>query len=176
MLICFQEKFAQQLKWENFSVGILVQHYETNSDLNKFWDGSPGAGVTVRYRADKNLFLEGNLVVSKFSSNNNEYADFILISMPASLQYKFFPDSKISAGIFFGLENNSFLFTGEASDRIRENDTESEFGIFGGTSVSILVSSKIELEAFYKIQNIFSSPVELVVQNFGVKFFLRNIF
>ena len=176
IIISAPNYFSQKIKWENLSVGIIIQNYKTNSDLNEFWEESLGGGGAVKYRITKNLFLEGNLVLSKFNSENINYADFILVSMPAGLHYKFSPNSPIDFGLFVGLENNSFIFTGEASDRIRENDTESEFGIFGGGSLSFFPASKIEIEAFYKIQNIFSSPVELLVQNFGVKLFLRNIF
>lgn len=167
---------AQEIDFDDFSLGFAVQSYETNSDLEKYWSAGLGAGIAVKYKVRKNLYLEGNLILSKFSSNNMEFADFILVSAPAGIHYKFFPEKNFNSGIFFGLENNSFIFTGEASDKISENDIESEFGIFGGISFSFLISSKIETEAFYKIQNIFSSPEELVIQNIGLKIFFRNLF
>lgn len=150
-------------------------HYQNPyGDMGKYWNASPGVGITGTYQISENVVLEGAFYGSYFKTKADySYPDFYIFHMPASLKIKVIGLGNARLFVSPGLANNTFYFTGAEAENLGNNNIESEFGLFLETSLQIHVLQSINIEPFIKYQTIFSSPVHIDILYAGIKVFAR---
>jgi hypothetical protein len=170
--------FAQNIKWENLSGGIVINHLTTGGDLKEYWDNTPEAGFLVNYFLRNNLSFEGALTGAYLKPKPAGKESLIitlpgifLINMPAGIKYSIPLREFFSFQISAGLTNTTFIFSGKAAESLKENNIESEFGMFGSAGFSGRFFNNINIELVPGYQKIFSSP-NLNLYRIGLKIFL----
>ena len=91
--------------------------------------------------------------------------------MPVGIKYNMELFDKTVLIINPGLQNNMFIFTGEAAEIIGENDIEHEFGIFISVGLEYKFTDMLRGEFYVKTQTIFSYPINIPINYFGLKIF-----
>jgi len=176
-----EKSYAQDLDVERISFGITSQYNIPGGDLGSFWGNAFGAGPTIQYKISKDFSFEGNLIFSYLKpldkKNEMSLPKITLLNMPAGIKYyiNFAPSQKQLFIVNFqaGIENNTFIYSGEGSELVEENPVESEFGVFLSAGIEFFLTNKISTEFFSAVQNIFSLPENIRIYNFGVKLFIN---
>lgn len=168
--------FPQEIKWENLSAGIFINHLITQDDLKEYWNNTPEGGLLINYIIDKNLSFEGSVSLTylkpKPGENQSSAAlpDIFLVNMPAGLKFSFFSGEIFTFDLSGGITNTTFIFTGDAAESLKENNIESEFGFFISAGLGCKMFSNINIELCPAYQKIFSTP-NISLYRIGIKIF-----
>lgn len=159
--------FAQQNEEKpEISAGFSLGYKNFNGDI-KNWDFGAAPGLILKIRMNNKLsyFIWADYL--KLTSNKFPQAYYI--STEAGIDYFFLGDSKLQAGLTGGLSNATFNF--DSIDK--ENNIESEFGIFGGIVVGYNLSEQIRIESRAVLGNLFTSPINTVEKRLNIAFLIR---
>jgi hypothetical protein len=168
--------FPQEIKWENLSAGIVINHLITQGDLKEYWNNTPEGGLLINYIIDKNLSFEGSISVAYLKPKPGEnqsstgLPDIFLVNMPAGLKFSFFPGEIFSFNLSGGITNTTFIFTGDAAESLKENNIESEFGVFISAGLGCEIFNNINIELCPNYQKIFGTP-NINLYRIGIKIF-----
>ncbi|MBL1212598.1 MAG: hypothetical protein D8M61_04490 [Ignavibacteriae bacterium] len=170
MCITVSAAGAQEIKWKNLSFGVTAQYLFTDGDLNKFWGNTLAGGVLFNYKIDDSFSLEGGLLGTylKPKSDPDRIPNFIFLNIPAGLKYSLEVNRRLKFNIFSGIQNHSFIYSGEAAELVEENDIEHELGLFIQAGIEVLTFKNIGVELNTKIQNVFTLPDQLKIINLGL--------
>jgi hypothetical protein len=92
--------------------------------------------------------------------------------MPAGIKYSLVFINELKINSFTGIQNHSFIYSGEASELVEDNDIEHELGIFLQLGFELLLLIDIGIELNAKIQNVFTSPEQLKIINLGLSVYI----
>jgi hypothetical protein len=73
---------------------------------------------------------------------------------------------------FAGIQNHSFIYSGDAAELVEDNDIEHELGLFLQLGFELALFEGIGVELNSKIQNVFTSPEQLKIINFGITVYI----
>jgi hypothetical protein len=175
------ESKAKDFDFEKVSLGMAFQYSIPKGDLGAFWGNSLGIGPTIQYQLSNNFSFEGSLFFSHLKPLDNDnklnLPNIIMLNMPAGIKYYINPTSSQTQffiiNFHIGIENNTFIYTGEGSELVRENPVESEFGVFISTGIDLFLTERFSTELFAIVQNIFSLPENTRIYSFGIKLFYK---
>ncbi|HVO75762.1 MAG TPA: hypothetical protein VMT35_17175 [Ignavibacteriaceae bacterium] len=167
--------FPQNIKWENLSGGIVINHLISGGDLKKYWNNTPEAGLLINYLIGGDISLESSIAGAYLKAKpaneisfNNPLPYILLINLPAGVKYTFLRGDFISFNVSAGITNSTFIFTGKPAETLKENNIESEFGLFASAGFGGRVYKNFIIELVPGIQRIFSSP-NLNLYRIGLK-------
>jgi hypothetical protein len=165
--------FGQNIDWNKLSFGATFQYLNTNGDLGEYWGNSFAAGILLKYNLAKSISLEGGITGSylKPISSVKSLPNIIFITTPIGLKYSQFISRILKTNVWGGIQNHSFLYSGEAAEIVGENDIEHELGLFAQIGFEIFIVESMGLEIYSKVQNIFTSPEELSFYSFGISIY-----
>ena len=168
------KNYTQEINWDKFSIGVTAQYLKTDGDLNKFWGDAFAGGVLLNYSIDDSFSLEGGLLGTSMKPKNSSdnLPNFIFLTMPAGIKYSLVLINELKINSFTGIQNHSFIYSGEASELVEDNDIEHELGIFLQLGFELLLLKDIGIEVNAKIQNVFTSPEQLKIINLGLSFYI----
>jgi hypothetical protein len=165
---------AEGIDWSKIRLGAGAYYQNSYGNLGKFWNESPGIGITGVYQFSESVYLEGAVYLSRFNVKpGHSFPDIWLIHMPLSLRIKAWDIGSSQLFISPGLANNTFEFNGEGTEILGDNNMESEFGLFIEAGLQTPISQVFNIEPFVKYQTIFASPVNINILHAGVKVFIR---
>ena len=164
---------AQEIAWDKFSFGFTVQYLKTNGDLNKYWGNSAAGGALLNYNIGNSFSLEGGILGAymKPKDSLNDLPNFIFLNIPAGVKYSLALVNELKINSFAGIQNHSFIYSGEAAELVEDNDIEHELGIFFQLGIELQILNDIGIELNSKIQNVFTSPEQLKIINFGLSLY-----
>lgn len=167
---------AGGIDFNKLRIGAGIYYQNPYGDLGRYWNSSPGLGITGTYQISTAIVLEG-AVYGSYNKKKAGYAypDLLIFQMPVSLKIKMIDIGNSQFFISPGIANNTFSFIGEdvIDETVGENNIESEFGLFIETSLQFPVFKSINIEPFIKYQTIFSSPENIDIFYAGIKIYAR---
>ncbi len=166
--------FSQSIIKENFRFGAGISYAVPGGDLGKYWNNYLNISGIINYKLTNNFSLDGALTGSYTSpkTNHDNLPSIVIIKIPLGLKYNLFTGSKIFFSGSTGLENNTFIFTGEGPKAAGDNYIESEFSVFISISTGAIIFYDQEFELVYKYQSILSGPVNIPVSFIGLRILL----
>lgn len=165
-----------KIEWSKVNYGITGYTAVLTGDFKEYWKSPIGIGITVNYPVKPSLFLEGAFSISSVG-HKDEYKnipDIYLVNLPLGL--KWYPVHISSAKLFIysGLENNTFLFKGDAASKLKDNTSESEFGAFISLGINPGLIRYPAIELYTKYQTIFSSPENIQIYFLGMNIYFNE--
>ncbi|MBN2572517.1 MAG: outer membrane beta-barrel protein [Ignavibacteriales bacterium] len=164
---------CQNFDFGKMSFGLSAQYSIPSNDLKEYWDNYFCGGLVANYNLSDEISLETSFL---FSINNSidekKYPNIYLIEIPAGVKYNFLIRDNFKLFIESGLQSSTFAFRGESAESVKENDNESEMGIFAVAGIHFKINENIKCELFGKILNIFSKPEEIQIISLGINIFL----
>jgi hypothetical protein len=167
-------QFAQKIHWDRISFGATVQYLKTDGDFNKYWGDTFAGGFLANYNLGNSFSLEAGLLGTylKPKSSVNNLPNFIFLNIPAGLKYSIVIFNNLKFNSFAGIQNHSFIYSGEAAELVEDNDIEHELGLFIQFGIELAVIKNYGIEVNTKIQNIFTSPEQLKIINVGLTVYI----
>lgn len=163
---------SQEIEWRRVNFGLNISYFLPEKDVNEFWGSAIEVGGELQYALSEQVFLGSGIHFSYFQSQKGEsIPNFYHISIPLEIKVLFFIESKIKLFTAGGIQNNTYIFTGEAAERLDDNNTESEFGVFVTLGVRFHLWDIEGIEIYTKYQTVFTSPNSTEFINFGTRFF-----
>ncbi|MEN8191835.1 MAG: hypothetical protein ABFS12_03395 [Bacteroidota bacterium] len=164
---------SQEIEWERVSGGISISYLQPNGDMGKYWNNSFGLGGELKYELSKRTYLATGIQFSSFSKNNikKSVPNFYFISIPLEIKFIFLIANGLHLSTGGGIQSNTFMFLGPEAEKLDDNDTESEFGIFIALGIETISFNEHTLEFYSKYQTIFSSPEQIGILFIGMRFF-----
>lgn len=154
--------FSQEINFDNISIGITVQYLMPKDDLGEYWRPSIAAGLSGRYDANELITLTGEATIAKYSviesKNTINAPDITFLNISAGIMFNQYIANNFSAFIGFGVDNNTFAFTGENAKVLGSNHTESEFGVFVKGGIDLNFKSFPLIAIYFKAEEIFTDP------------------
>jgi hypothetical protein len=169
-LIAVSANKAQEINWNNLSFGVTTQYLFTDGDLNKFWGNAFAGGILFNYKIDDSFSLEGGLLGTylKPKEESEKIPNFIFLNIPAGLKYSMEGGKHFRFNLSAGIQNHSFIYSGNAAEIVEENDIEHELGLFLQGGIEVLSIQNLGVEVNSKIQNVFTLPDQLKIINVGL--------
>lgn len=166
--------FSQSIIKENFRFGAGISYAVPGGDLGKYWENYLTFSGIINYKLTNNFSLDGELSGSYTSpkTNHENLPSIVILNIPLGLKYKLNTGSIIFFSGSTGLENNTFIFTGEGAKAAGDNYIESEFSVFISISSGAIIFNDQEIELVYKYQSILSGPVNIPVSFIGLRILL----
>ena len=164
--------FSQEIEWRKINFGLNVSYFLPEKDVNEFWGSAIEVGGELQYGLSEQLFLGSGIHFSYFKSKKEEsIPNFYHISIPLEIKALFFIESKIKLFTAGGIQNNTYIFVGDAAERLDDNNIESEFGVFITVGVRFTLWDIEGVEIYTKYQTVFTSPNSTEFINIGTRFF-----
>lgn len=164
--------FAQEIKWENLSLGPNLSYLIFTEDLGNNWQNSPAIGGSATYKIHANLYAIGEGYISKINSCEKSFPDIIYLGILGGIKHSTNITENISVIFSSGIQSNTFEFEDEAENKLEDNTSESEFGIFIGTGISSNLLYKIPIDINFRYQSIFSKPVTIKIISISISVFV----
>ncbi len=171
-----QECFTQEIYWDNISLGATVQYIVPKNDFGEHWHPAFGGGLYSRYEANELFSLIGAASFASFKvieeKNNIKAPDVSVLNITAGLKFYQTFITPLSGFIGFGIDNHTFIFYGENAKVLGSNNIESEFGLFLIIGASYDFKSFTEIELTFKVERIFTDPLQISIHKFGMNIYL----
>lgn len=172
LLLCPTTIFSQKFDFSNISIGAAVEFQNTEGDLKEFWSAKAAYGLAGTYQLSETYFLEAALLYSSFKVKSvKDVPDFKLYKMYMGILKEMKINKIFSFNFSTGMENNTFSFNVDDESSSAENDMESEMGVYIKPGVVFKIK-EIELNIYYRFQNIFTEPEIIKIHNLGVSLIL----
>ncbi len=165
---------AQEIVWNKFSFGVIAQYLKTDGDFEKYWGNTLAGGILLNYNIDESFSLEGGILGSylKPKNSSDDLPKFIFLNIPAGLKYTLSLMKTLKVNSFGGIQNHSFIYSGDAAELVEDNNIEHELGLFLQLGFELALFKGIGVELNSKIQNVFTSPEQLKIINFGITVYI----
>ncbi len=164
--------YSQKIEWDRINFGLNISYLLPEKDINEFWKSTLEVGGELQYKLSERLFIGSGMHFSYFQSKKGEsIPNFYHISIPLEIKALFFVKSKIKLFTAGGIQNNTLIFIGDASERLGDNNIESEFGVFMTLGVRFTIWNIKGVEMYTKYQTVFTSPKSAEFMNIGTRFF-----
>ena len=169
--------YSQNIDWDKVSYGVSGQTLLLTGDFKENWKNSFGPGIILKYSIKPSLYIEGQMAFASISRKNKDdktIPDIYLINMPLGLKWYFLNINQTRIFIYSGIENNTFVFRGDAAAIQRDNKIESEFGAFVSAGINPGFAIKPSLEFYSAFQTIFSYPENINVYFIGINVYFNE--
>lgn len=169
--------YSQNIDWDKVSFGFSGQALFLTGDFKAYWKNSFAPGIILKYSIEPSLFIEGQMTFSSISKKNKDdetIPDLYLVNMPLGLKWYFLNISQTRIFIYSGVENNTFVFRGDAAAIQRDNKIESEFGAFISAGFNPGLLNKPSLEFYSSFQTIFSYPENINLYFIGINVYFNE--
>ena len=153
---------AGDIEREKFEFGLTLQRIFPQGDFGTYWSDAFGYGLTARYEVENSIYLKVSGSVGYFTPSTYELQSRIpniyLINLTAGLHMIYPIASTVNTVFGAGIDNFTFIFRGEAAQRVASNYIESEIGMHADGGISLKTGYIPETEISVRYGIIFSLP------------------
>ncbi len=167
---------AGEINWQKLDIGITAHGIFPGGDFGSYWHNAPGFGVAALYHAGGRYSFKCSGNINYFKPETGTQLGLLpsiyLINLSAGLAAELPLTPGIRPWLGFGADNYTFVFRGEAADRLSSNYIESEVGIHaaGGIYLDMYTLPLVDLSLRYGI--IFSHPEPIRILRLGITAFI----
>jgi hypothetical protein len=148
---------AGDIQWDRLHFGVDFQLIIPYGDFGRYWNEAFGLGIIARYELESRIFLRTSGSIGYFS--RSEYADIsiiphiYIINLSGGLSIHLPATNSFYAIFGTGVDNFTFIFGGEATEKVSANYIESEIGVHaeGGFGIKSKSLQGIEISGRYGI-------------------------
>jgi hypothetical protein len=153
---------AGEIDWEMLQFGINLQRIFPYGDFGSNWNDAFGYGVIAQYELQNMIYLKTSGSISYFTpskdSAGNQIPFIYLINLTGGMSMIFPNTKRLYTTLGAGIDNYTFIFRGEAAEKVAANYIESEIGLHAEAGLGYESGILPEIQISLRYGIIFSLP------------------